>query len=74
MKIYLIKKVSQKNGKDPFTYFQLTADLGQFKQVLTMDRDTIANFLDVSSAKLYAMCSVVDKEVLVGTFTKTESK
>lgn len=71
---YVVKKTSHKEGKEPYTYLVLVADLGFTKQIITMDRNTISNLLDVSAGALYDKCKVENKEYLVGTFTKEVSK
>ena len=54
-KLYLVKKVSQKSGKEPFTYVQLIADLGYTKLVVSMDKNVIAELLGVSVSLLYSV-------------------
>ena len=49
-KLFLIKKISQKAGKDPFTYVQLYADLDYTNLILSMDKNVIAELLGVSVA------------------------
>lgn len=73
-KIYVVKKISQKEGKEPFTYLQLVADLGYDKQVITMDKNVIASLLDMSVGKLFAIAKTVNEPVLVGLFTKGDSQ
>ena len=69
---YLVKKVSQKSGKEPFTYVQLICDLGYTKLVVSMDKNVIAELLGVSVAQLYA--GKVDTPVLVGNFVAKGDK
>lgn len=66
--VYLIKKVSQKSGKDPFTYVQLYVDLGYDKVVLTMDKSVIAEVLECSVGQLFSHNA--DEPVLVCTLNK----
>lgn len=66
--VYLVKKVSQKAGKEPFTYVQLYVDLGYDKVVLSMDKNVIAEVLECSIGQLYAYN--VDEPVLVCTLNK----
>lgn len=66
--VYLVKKVSQKAGKDPFTYIQLYVDLGYDKVVLSMDKNVIAEILECAVGQLYAID--VDSPVLVCTLNK----
>lgn len=62
-KLFLVKKVSQKAGKDPFTYVQLYCDLGYDKLIVSMDKNVIAQLLDVQVSVLYTID--VDKPVEV---------
>lgn len=62
--LYLIKKVSQKAGKEPFTYVQLVCDLGYTKLVISMDKNVIAELLGVAVPTLYQI--EVDKPSCVG--------
>lgn len=64
-KVYLIKKVSQKTGKEPFTYVQLYVDLGYGNVILSMDKNVIAEVLECSVGQLFS--HEVDKPVLVCT-------
>lgn len=66
--VYLVKKVSQKAGKEPFTYIQLYVDLGYDKVVLSMDKNVIAEILECAVGQLYAID--VDSPVLVCTLNK----
>ncbi|MBE5735425.1 MAG: hypothetical protein E7361_03160 [Clostridiales bacterium] len=70
--VYLIKKVSQKEGKDPFTYVQLYVDLGYDKVVLSMDKTVISQVLDCAVSDLYSI--EADKPVLVSILSKVEVK
>lgn len=70
--VYLVKKVSQKNGKEPFTYIQLYVDLGYDKVVLSMDKNIIAEVLECSVGQLFS--HNVDEAVLVGTLNKVGVK
>lgn len=63
--LYLVKKVSQKQGKEPFTYIQLICDLGYSKLVVSMDKNVIAELLGVSVSSLYSI--EVDKLTRVAT-------
>lgn len=69
-KLYVVKKISQKEGKEPFTYLQLVADLGYDKQVVTMDKNVIAALLDCPVGKLYSVCKTLNELVPVATFQK----
>ena len=62
-KLYLIKKISQKPGKEPFTYVQLYCDLGYEKLIVSMDKNVISTLLDVPVSSLYTI--EVDVPVLV---------
>ena len=64
-KLFLIKKISQKAGKDPFTYVQLYADLDYTNLILSMDKNVIAELLGVSVSTLYEID--VDSPVCVAT-------
>lgn len=66
-KLYLIKKVSQKSGKEPFTYVQLYADLEYTKLIVSMDKNVIAELLGVSVSTLYTLD--VDSPVEVATLS-----
>lgn len=68
--LYLIKKVSQKSGKEPFTYVQLYADLGYTKLIVSMDKNVIAELLDVGVSVLYSID--VDTPVCVAKFSPVE--
>lgn len=67
VKLYLVKKVSQKQGKEPFQYVQLVADLGYNQLIVSMDKNVIAEFLGVSVSSLYY--AETDVRVYVGTFS-----
>jgi len=66
--VYLVKKVSQKPGKDPFTYVQLYVDLGYDKVVLSMDKNVIAEVLECPVSQLFV--SELNTPVLVCTLNK----
>ncbi len=66
--VYLVKKVSQKAGKEPFTYVQLYVDLGYDKVVLSMDKSVIAEVLECAVGQLFSHNA--DEPVLVCTLNK----
>lgn len=70
--VYLVKKVSEKVGKEPFTYVQLYVDLGYDKVVLSMDKNVIAEVLECSVGQLFA--HNVGENVLVATLNKVGVK
>lgn len=70
--VYLVKKVSQKAGKEPFTYVQLYVDLGYDKVIISMDKNVIAEVLECAVGALYQY--EVDKPVLVATLGKVVKK
>lgn len=51
--LYVIKKVSKKEGREDFVYFQLVADLGYAQRVLTIDANVIAEFCELPVRVLY---------------------
>ena len=53
--IYIEKRVSHKEGKEPFTYLMLYLDLGYTKVNLSMDRNQIAEILNVSVQDLFKL-------------------
>ena len=65
-KIYLVKKVSKKEGKEPFTYLRLYTEFEYGQLVISMDKDVISQFLQCSIAELYSY--EVDKPVHVANF------
>ena len=51
--LYVVKKISKKEGRADFTYCQLIADFGYAKRVLTMDSNTISEFCELPLRVLY---------------------
>ena len=68
IKYYVVKKISQKEGKAPFAWLQLVADLGYGKQQVSMDRNVIAGLLGVGVGQLYDYCKEPDLPYFVGDF------
>ena len=69
-KLYLIKKVSQKSGKEPFTYVQMYAELEYGKLIVSMDKNAISELLGVSVSMLYSLD--VDSPVEVAILTPSK--
>ena len=69
-KLYLIKKVSQKSGKEPFAYVQLYAELEYGKLIVSMDKNVISELLGVSVSMLYSLD--VDSPVEVAILTPSK--
>lgn len=65
-KIYFVKKVSKKEGRDDFVYLQLIIDLGYAKRVVSMDADLISELVELPKRALYE--SETDKLVKVADF------
>jgi len=51
--LYVIKKISRKEGRADFVYFQLVADFGYAQRVLTMDINIISEFCELPVRVLY---------------------
>ncbi len=71
--LYVVKKISRKEGKEPFTYVQMYLDLGYSKLNISMDKNAIAEILGVAVKDLFSYKE--DQPVLVGKFVlKNEVK
>ena len=51
--VYIVKKVSRKEGKTEFPYLQMYVDLGYRRTVLSMDAGTISELSDLPMSTLY---------------------
>ena len=51
--IYVVKKISRKEGKPEFPYIQMYVDLGYRKAVLSLDANVIAEVSETAVACLY---------------------
>lgn len=71
-KVYFVKKVSKKDGKQDFVYVQLYVDLGYAKRVISMDCNLIAELLNKPVGDLYS--AELNKENYVGDFSLKEVK
>lgn len=69
-KIYYVKKISQKEGREPFPYIQLIVDLGYAKRILTWDVDLISEIAEKTKREMYE--SEVDVEKYVADFELVE--
>lgn len=71
-KLQVIHKVSKKEGKEPYHYLVLQADMGYGKINLSMDKSVIAEFCEVAVSELFKL--EIDKPLVVGTFNKANNK
>ena len=65
--VYVVKKVSHKEGREDFTYFQMYVDLGYRKCTLTMDIPTISELIQLPINCLYDL--ELDKPIKFGEYS-----
>ena len=70
--IYVVRKVSRKEGKEEFSYVQMYADLGYRKAVLSMDAQLIAETIQTAVACLYDLKENEPNKVAELDITKGE--
>ena len=64
--LFVVRKVSKKEGKPDFPYIQLIIDFGYARRVVTMEPNTIAEITELPLRCLYEL--ELDKPVKVGEF------
>lgn len=71
-KLQVIHKVSKKEGKEPYHYLVLQADMGYGKINLSMDKSVIAEFCEMAVSELFKLD--IDKPFVIGAFSKNNNK
>lgn len=64
--LYVVRKVSRKEGREDFYYVQLFIDFGYAKRVITMENNLIAEITELPIRCLFEL--ELDKPVKIGEF------